>query len=542
MTPPPVVHPPHELPPKPSGLKVDKPNFIIFMPDQLRYDSQVLLRPRDVRYGGSNTLLQVVKTPNIDKFAAEGTRFTNCFVQASVCTQSRCSMFTGNYPHVSGHRSLENLIKPWEPNLFRSLKEKGGYHVACLAPRGDTFAPTVTELSLDEYGFLETPEFVPRFAGGQKAEPEDKEDIWKRLFYKGLRNPNEAMDYDDAVVRGALKWLERPPKDKPWVLFMPLIFPHCPFQVEEPYFSMYDRGEMGKPTSPEEKTGYEPRYMKLNRERYGTHRATPEIWAEVMATYYGMISRLDDQFGRVVERAKALGHWDSTVTLFFTDHGEYLGDHGMIEKWPSGLSDSLTHEPLIVGGAGLPKGVVYGEMAEMVDLVPTVLQLAGIGEHFPHCGRSLAEILTGAGKDAETGEVLGHKEYAFTEGGFLVTEEPLLEQAPYPYDIKAALQHEDTTIVGKSVACRDKRWTYVYRLYEPAELYDREGDPGELHNLAEVAGYQDVRRRMEGVVLRWMVASSDFLPWQKDPRFPAVEMESVADQFRKRGGVLEKKE
>ncbi|CAI0650765.1 unnamed protein product, partial [Colletotrichum noveboracense] len=331
MAPSSEIPPPYELPPKPSGLKVDKPNFIIFMPDQLRYDSL-----------GCNGN-KIVKTPHIDSFAAEGTRFTNCFVQASVCTQSRCSMFTGNYPHVSGHRSLENLIKPWEPNLFRSLKEKGGYHVACLAPRGDTFAPTVTEMSLDEYGFLETPEFVPRFAGGGRAEPEDKEDIWKRLFYKGLRNPNEALDYDDAVVKGALKWLEHPPTDKPWVLFMPLIFPHCPFQVEEPYFSMYNRGEMGQPTKPSDKTGYEPRYMQLNRERYGTHRATPEIWAEVMATYYGMISRLDDQFGRVVERTKALGHWDSTMTLFFTDHGEYLGDHGMIEKWPSGLSDSLTH-------------------------------------------------------------------------------------------------------------------------------------------------------------------------------------------------------
>jgi hypothetical protein len=171
-------------------------------------------------------------------------------------------MFTGNYPHVSGHRSLENLIKPWEPNLFRSLKEEGGYHVACLAPRGDTFAPTVTELSVDEYGFLETPEFVPKFGAGRPApEGEDKENIWRRLFYKGLRNPNEAMDYDDAVVRSALKWLERPPTDKPWVLFMPLIFPHCPFQVEEPYFTMYDRAAMTPPVKAEDKVSAREIYM-----------------------------------------------------------------------------------------------------------------------------------------------------------------------------------------------------------------------------------------------------------------------------------------
>lgn len=527
--------PPLRYPPKPSGMKTTKPNFIIFMPDQLRYDSLGCTTGHSSSSSNNNTVIQ---TPHLDAFAREGTLFTNCFVQASVCAQSRCSIFTGNYPHVSGHRSLQSLIRPWEPNLFRSLREEGGYHVACLAPRGDTFAPEVTELSVDEYGFLETPEFAPKFGKGGGAgsdlNEDEREDIWRRLFYKGLRGAEQAMDYDDAVVRSALKWLERPPADKPWVLFMPLIFPHCPFQVEEPYFSMYDREKMPLPSTPAQKTGYEPRYMAVNRERYGTHRATPEVWAEVTATYYGMISRLDDQFGRVVAKAKDLGLWDSTVTLFFTDHGEYLGDHGMIEKWPSGVSDSLTREPLIVGGGGLAQGVVYEEMVEMVDLMPTMFQMAGIGEHFPHCGRSICEVLVKGGKDDE-GNILRHRDYAFSEGGFLVSEEPLLEQAPYPYDIKAALQHEDTTLVGKAVSIRDKEWTFVYRLYEPPELYSRKDDPQELHNLAEVPEHAEVRRRLEANVLRWMVESSDFLPYQKDPRFPEVKLEDPKSQWEKRG-------
>lgn len=193
LPPPSTPKPPFRLSPKPSGMKVAKPNFIIFMPDQLRYDSLGCTGE-----GGDRP----VRTPNIDAFAGEATLFTNCFVQASVCAQSRCSIFTGTYPHVSGHRSLENLIKPWEPNLFRSLREEGGYHVACLAPRGDTFAPEVTELSLDEYGFLETPAFVPGFAGGGAGDglsEDEREDIWRRLFYRGLRSPDRAMDYDDAV-------------------------------------------------------------------------------------------------------------------------------------------------------------------------------------------------------------------------------------------------------------------------------------------------------------------------------------------------------
>lgn len=95
--------------------------------------------------------------------------------------------------------------------MFRCLKESG-YHVACLAPRGDTFAPEVTELSLNEYGFLETPEVAPNFG---KGDPMPSEDIFDRLFYKGLRNASDILDYDEAVVRSAITWLYCPPTDKP---------------------------------------------------------------------------------------------------------------------------------------------------------------------------------------------------------------------------------------------------------------------------------------------------------------------------------------
>ncbi|KAH8895357.1 alkaline phosphatase-like protein [Thozetella sp. PMI_491] len=509
----------HRIPPKESPLKIQsknggtRPNYVMFMPDQLRYDALGCTQGQD----------SGIKTPNIDAFARQGTLFTNCFTQASVCSQSRCSMFTGTYPHVSGHRSLNNLIKPWEPNLFRSLKESG-YHVACLAPRGDTFAPTVTELSVDEYGFLETPEFMPNFAKGG-VEPD--ESIWGRLFYRGLRGVDTVVDYDEAVVRSALKWLECPPDDKPWVLFMPLIFPHCPFQVEEPFFSMYDRATLSPVIcKPEKKTGYEPRYMQAIRQRHRTDRATDDIWREIKGTYYGMISRLDDQFGRIMTKLKDLGYYDSTVTMFFTDHGEYLGDHGLIEKWPSGLSETLVHEPLIIGGAGLPEGKIISSMTEMVDLIPTVFELSSIGESFSHNGKSWVPVLCG--------DATEHKKYAFSEGGFLTSEEPLLEQAPYPYDIKSGLQHEDTTLVGKAIALRDETWTYIYRLYEPAELYHRIEDPHEMHNLAEDPSKKDVVDKLEKVVFKWLVEGSDFMPWDGDDRFPKVDLKSPKEQMEER--------
>lgn len=177
---------------------------------------------------------------------------------------------------------------------------------------------------------------------------EEMENLWNRLFYKGLREKCDIVDYDEACVRSAVRWLETAPSE-PWCLFMPLLFPHCPFTVEEPYFSMYDRTSIPEPVPCDFKTGYEPKYMAAIRDKYKTERATLEQWKEITATYYGMITRLDDQFGRIMQAVDKHAGLSPLYTLFFTDHGEFLGDSGLIEKWPSGLGETLVHEPLIIG-------------------------------------------------------------------------------------------------------------------------------------------------------------------------------------------------
>ncbi|KAI3390656.1 hypothetical protein diail_8978 [Diaporthe ilicicola] len=546
-----TIDKPYQEQAKSNGLAIEKPNIIIFMPDQLRLDS--------VGVFGSD----IVKTPNIDSFAKEGTRFTNAFSQASVCSQSRCSMFTGQYPHVSGHRTLNNLLKPNEPNVFRSLKE-GGYHVAYLAPRGDLFAENATELSVSEYGYLEVDELPSRFAPEARSLDEyaddnldvsdplfqllikrgsfnttDLNNIWNRLYYQGLRNETEAYNsYDAALLRGALKWLENPPKDQPWVLFLPLLFPHCPFTVEEPWFSMYNRSEMPLPIERDELTGHMPQYVDAIIGAAGLDRATDDEWREVKATYYGMISKMDSDFGKVVNKTKELGLWDQTVTLFFTDHGEWLGDYGLIEKWPSALSNSLTHDPLIIGGAGLPEGKVFDGMVEMVDLVPTLLQLATTNETYMHYGESLVDVIHALGKGGNTSAVW-NRTFSFTEGGFLTREEPLLEYASFPYDIKAQLQHNQTTLVGMATSMRSKEWTYIYRIYEADELYSRADDPGERNNLADVPEYQDIKAKLKGEMMKWIISTSDVIPWYMDSRTPDVSLPSPNEQYVMRLGGSE---
>ncbi|MEU6789839.1 sulfatase-like hydrolase/transferase [Nonomuraea angiospora] len=483
-----------------------RPNFVLFMPDQLRADC--------VGAFGN----PVVRTPNIDALAARGVSFPNAYAQHSVCSPSRASLLTGQYPHTAGHRTLSNLIKPGEPNLLRYLRQ-AGYHVTWAGARGDTYAPGATEEAVTEYGFgAHTGTSSWHWQG-------TGDDVWDRVFYLGRKEPGP--DHDEAAVASALEFLAAPPPE-PWVLFVPLLAPHCPFGVQEPWYSLHDRAAVPLPAPRGE--GREPRYMEAIRQAYGTARMSEERWRELIAVYYGMISRMDDQFGRVMAALGGSPSAGETVTMFFTDHGEYLGDYDLIEKWPAGLHDCLLREPLIMAGGPLPRGEVRHTMAEMTDLLPTVLELAGIEAEHTHFGRSLLPVIHDP--------AAGHREYAFSEGGFTLQEEPLMERAPFPYDLKAGLQHEDPSLVGKAVAVRDRRWTYVYRLYEPAELYDRDADPAERVNLAGRPEHAATEAGLRDAVLRWMVETADAIPWQADPRRPEIALPGPAEGAAGRRAAL----
>lgn len=472
----------------------DRSNFLIFMPDQLRADC--------VGAFGN----PVVHTPHLDAFAHQGVKFTNAFSQNSVCSPSRVSMFTGWYPHVRGHRTLTHLIKPWEPNLLKLLKD-GGYNVAWAGARGDTFAPGVLEESTHFHGFTTYPSMFFEF------DKTPREDALARAFYHGERKGKDGtgdgpfLDLDEANLQTAIQWLEDAP-DGPWVLFIAQIFPHLPFEVEEPFFSLHDRADMPRRAQADLST--KPRFMQTLKDAHGRNRLSDDEWKEIVATYYGMISRIDAQFGRLMDALNASGQADDTMTLFFTDHGEYAGDFDQVEKWTSGLDDCLVRNPLIVGGPGVTQGGIAETMVEMVDLLPTLLDYAGIDANHTHFGKSLKPVLT----DPTT----PHRVFAFSEGGYTRDEADLVEQADFPYDLKAGLQQEDPTLAGKAISVRSQDWTYIYRLYESDEFYNRTHDPLEERNLINDPTHQITIREMKDHILTWMVETADVIPWDTDPR------------------------
>ena len=430
-----------------------------------------------------------------------------------MCSQSRISMFTGWYPHVSGHRTLDNLLKSWEPNLLATLRS-AGYHVAWAGIRGDTFAPGVTSVSTDFFGFVVRPEIIALAAAHREAfRPGHR---LRHTHYVGRLEGEDPLDLDEAAVQTAIRLIEDG-LPEPFVLLLTLFAPHPPFAVADPWYSMHARADMPRPLAPG--VG-KPRFMAVLRERGELDALTPDDWAEITATYYGMVSRLDDQLGRVVA---ALGHADTadrTVVCFFTDHGEYLGDHGVIEKWPSGLDDCLVRNPLVVAGPGVSEDRECPALVEMVDLLPTVCELAEAQVGHVHFGRSLVPALRGT--------AASHRREVFSEGGFRTDEEAQDEPlAGYPYDLKTTLLHEQPELVSRAVAVRTDAWTYVYRSCEADELYARSADPGEAFNVADRHEHAGMMSELRSSVLDWLVNTSDVVPLARDPRMEPALVEQM---------------
>lgn len=477
-----------------------RPNLVLFMPDQLRADA--------VGCFGS----PVAHTPVLDELAARGTRFDDAWSQHSVCGPSRVSIMTGWYPHVHGHRTLVNLLEAWEPNMLAMLRD-AGYYVAIAGNRGDVFAPGVTEASSDFCGYLVQPtEHRLRFTSPYE---EGMGHRMHRAMYFGSPGDDVVIDLDEAVTQTAEQWLaEGAPKDQPWVLWMPLIFPHPPFTVEEPWFSMHDRSAMPAPIPRSARAG-KPRFMDGLADIYGWDELTDDDFAEIAATYHGMISRLDSQLGRIVEAVDRIGATDNTVFAHFTDHGEYLGDFGLVEKWPSGLDPSLLRNPLVLSGGPVPEGRVVTSPVEMNDLLPTLLEWAEYEPQYTHFGQSLQPVMDDPS--------IEHRPFTCAEGGFRPRDSHLLEKPGAGiYEPKGRLQREQPELVGHAAVLRTSTHTYVHRAEERDELYDRVADPDEITNRIDDPALADVAADLKTKMFDWLVDTSDVIGWDKHPRFPEV--------------------
>jgi len=507
-----------------------RPNIVIIIADDLRADA--LADP-------------LVQTPNLDALAADGVNFRQNFAANPVCAPSRMANFTGLYPSTSGHRSLYHMLRPHEENLFQLLRE-GGYETV-LVGKNDMMNEEALERSFDKrLGGMK--ELIQQRV--KDLPPEQQQRIGKILargtsFSALLRDP-EAMKVlaavlpmsrnplppthrmynahyfgkaesdphiDAFIFDEAARYLQTPPQ-QPFCLYVASFLPHTPYHVEEPYFSMYARDEVPQPIPA--RLEDKPHFMRELYRRMGMERLTPEDYREIRAVYYGMVTKLDAQVGKIIRALKAQGLYDETLIIFLSDHGDYAGDYGLPEKWPSDLKDVLVHVPLIVkypASAAPAAGVQVNELTQSLDLFPTVLDLAGIETPYTHFGESLTPVAQG-----KHGREAVYAAAGYDEREPQAFERPMKSQDTLmgQYYHKVNLQNEDPTSVARATMLRTRQWKFIIRSAGREELYNLQEDPQELTNLIDDPALADVRCRLRDRLLHWYLRTSDNPHWKRE--------------------------
>ena len=473
-------------------------NFIFFQPDEMRAESLGC-------YGHP-----LIKTPNYDRLAAEGVRFDQCHVQNAQCTPSRVSMMTGLYPHCAGHRSMWHLIRPHEPHLFKYLHE-AGYDIHWFG-KNDMLAPGSLSC-IKEYYEHKDDKRKNRWQSGDKE------------FYSFDYLPldcerEEVADY--VKVKSGIDFLRnRNDDDNPFFLFLPLLQPHPSYTTHPDFYDMYDPKDIPDLRPPD--LDKKPDFYTLIRKYRRLDELSDAFFRKLNAAYLGMISFTDWLLGELMAVMEEKGLFENTVLIVSSDHGDWAGDYGLVEKWPSDYSDTLTRVPLLVKAPGNKAGHVVEGPVEMFDFMPSVLELAGLSPTHTHFARSFVPQLHGEAEDKNR--------LVFAEGGY-ETQEPhvfegrwnLWNKNPEQDSIylpKGKLQQEVPESVCRTTMIRSLNHKLIRRTAGQDELYDLENDPRELENLIDDPGMQDTKSDLESAMLDWYMRTSDTVPVGGDPRgFP----------------------
>lgn len=486
-----------------------RPHILIFNPDTWRGDV--------LGHLGNPAAV----TPHLDEWVStDAVSFRHAFCQNPICVPSRCSFMTGWYPHVRGHRTMSHMLRlhHGEPNLLKALKD-AGYFV---------WWGGKNDLVPAQHGFAEYCDVkyqAPRIVHPDLHSRDDwrgapGSDTWYS-FYAGRLDKGDAdlyLDPDWATVLGAIEFIQNAPTDRPLCIFLPLLYPHPPYGVEEPYFGMIDRAKLPpRIPTPTDWAG-KPSMLRGIHARQNLQSWTEDRWTELRATYYGMCARLDDQFGRVLEALRRAGLYDDTAVFFFSDHGDFTGDYGLVEKTSNTFEDCLTRVPFLIKP---PNSVptrprVSDALVELVDFPATVYEMTGLVPGYSHFGRSLLPVLAGTTDE--------HRDAVFCEGGRLRSETFLADRSGRLTDPgglywpKVNTEQSPGPESTKAVMCRTRDWKYVRRLYESDELYDLRRDPREQHNCVADPACAAVGTQFRERLLSFYLETADVVPHDHDRR------------------------
>jgi len=438
-----------------------------------------------------------IGTKHIDRLASEGARLENCYCQSPLCAPSRISFATSTYVGEHGCRNYWSTIDPAVPNLVTSLKS-AGYRTAMFGKNHLFTYEKLPELwdELDEVCL-----------GNYDAHPS-----YEKAYTAFELEEEHPYNITGRLTDQTIDFMER--SSEPFFAWVNYQDPHPAFTCPRPYSELFDPDDI---ELPETFRDFDPDSQPFRNEVWRRHsemeHCADEDMRKAIATYMGQIRYVDDGVGKIMQALEASGKAKDTLILFFSDHGELLGDHGMTHKLPA-FYESLARIPAIIRHPdGRWANTAYKGLTEEIDLVPTLLDTLGIQPPATMVGNSLKDDLdeqTDAGKESILCEAGGGAPTVKTPVPGLAIKAPHLP-----------------TSLGPGSMLRAGPWKISVYHDDRGELYNIENDPAERRNLFEDPNHKDIRdklvlqlaQRLLGVKVRDLQG-----PWPEseghvDPRF-----------------------
>lgn len=400
---------------------------------------------------------KVIRTPNMDQLAAEGVYFENAFVTTAICCSSRASILTGQYMRRHG---ITDFRKPLSAEAFAQsypvLLRKAGYRTGYLGkfavgwPNED-----ISHLSL----------------------PADQFDYWygfPQVFGFEQKIDGKSRYLTDVITDKAIDFLRTNPADQPFCLTIAFKEPHGPYDYFDPDFPNPYEGLTIPPAKTLTRDAYEkvPKFIRHSLNGTGDQTGwleNPDSYQKSLRTVYGLISRMDLAVGHIISALRKLGLDDNTIVIWASDHGSFLGAHGLKGKWL--MYEESIRIPLIIrdprqGAGGRHRHAE--QMALNIDLAPTMLDFAGVPIPERMQGKSLAPIVGGSSQTLRDDWYYEH--FYEHHGNIRPTE-----------------------------GVRTRKWKYVRfpkedPIYE--QLFDLSKDPYEVKDLARDPDHEAMLRRL----------------------------------------------
>jgi arylsulfatase A-like enzyme len=428
-----------------------KPNVLFLFSDDQRADTIAALGNKHIQ------------TPNLDRLVQQGTTCTRAYCmgaqQGAVCVPSRAMVMTGR---TLFHIDVNLKEQPTWPEAFA----RAGYSTFMTGKWHNTPESAVRVFQEGKavfFGGMGDPYKLPvqDFQGGGR--PTNKRDSGKHSV--------------ELFADTAIDFLKRQQGERPFVCYVAFNAPHDPRLAPKEY---HDRANADRPPLP---PNYLPQHPFNNGdligrdERLAPWPRTPEVVRQHLADYYASITFLDAQVGRILDALKASGRYDDTLIVYSSDHGLALGSHGLFGK--QNLYDHSMHAPLIFAGPGVPKDKRTDALCYLLDIFPTLGELAGVAGPEGSEGKSLAPVLAG--------------------------KQPAVRDSLF------------TAYRNLQRAVRDDRWKLlVYPQVNKVQLFDLQNDPAEIKDLAEDKGHAVEVERLLALLKRWQKETGDKQPLRTD--------------------------